>query len=173
MSILEESWGRSIETVSHHATKFRHSGRLSCCDGHGLRISTVNPDDEPLWEEELAHPSFAVVFMQAEVFRPPRFRLTSTRARRFHHFGRAAALQLRGSSSCVDRFRSGAMMRCKKSNRNKTDGAMGFRRARTACDWLVLHRYYGVYYGNTLKRRFRYSFCRFRLNKTERSLACT
>ena len=129
--------------------------RLSCCDGHGLRISTVNPADEPRWEEELAQPSFAFVLLQACVVHPPRFGLTSTRARRFlHPFGRATALQLRGSSSCVDQFRSGGVVRCKRSNRNKTDGAMGFRRACTAFDWLVFHRYYGVYYGNTLKRPF-------------------
>ena len=169
MSILEESWGRSTKTASHPATTFRHSGRLSCCDVHGLRMSPVNPDDEPRWEEELAQPSFAFVLMQAGVFHPPRFRLTSTRARRFlHHFDRATALQLRGSSSCVDRFRSRAVMRCKGSNRNKTDGAMGFHRARAACDWLVFHRYYGVYYGNTLKRIFLVQFLSVTIKKTER-----
>ena len=168
MSILEESWGRSTKTASHPATTFRHSGRLSCCDVHGLRMSPVNPDDEPRWEEELAQPSFAFVLMQAGVFHPPRFRLTSTRARRFlHHFDRATALQLRGSS-CVDRFRSRAVMRCKGSNRNKTDGAMGFHRARAACDWLVFHRYYGVYYGNTLKRIFLVQFLSVTIKKTER-----
>ena len=82
MSALEGSWGRSIRIVSHPAPKFRHGCRLSGCDGHGLRISTVNPADEPRWEEELAHPSFkfAFVLLQACVFHPPRFRLTSTEA---------------------------------------------------------------------------------------------
>ena len=153
MSILEGGWGRSIRTVSHPTTKFRHGCRLSCCDGHGLRISTVNLADGPRWEEELAQLSFACVLLQACVFHPPRFRLTSTRARRFLYIFGGATAQ-RGSSSCVDHFRSGAVVRCKRSNRNKTDWAMGFRRARTAFDWLVFHRYYGVYYGNTLERLF-------------------
>ena len=112
VSILEGRWWRSIRTVSHPATKkFRHGCRLSCCDCHGLPISTVNPGDEPSWEEKLAQPSFACVLLQACVFHPPRFSLTSTRARWFlHPFGRTTALQLRGSSSCVDHFlRSGAV----------------------------------------------------------------
>ena len=169
MSILEGSWRRSIRTVSHPATKFRHGRRLSCCDGHGLCISTVNPADEPRWGEDLAQPSFfACVLRQACVFHPSRFRLTSTRARRFlHPLGRAPAPQLLGSSSRVDHFlRIGTVVvRCKRSNRDKTDGAMGLRRGRTA---FVFHRFYGVHHGNTLKTLLLVQFSLVRIRKTER-----
>ena len=113
MSILEGSWRRSIRTVSYPATKFRHGRRLSCCDGHGLRISIVNPADKPRWEDELAQPSFACVLLQVCVFHPPRFRLTSTRARRFlHPFGRATALQLRGLPLALITFFAAAVRWC-------------------------------------------------------------
>ena len=52
--------------------------------------------------------------------------------------------------------------------RHKTNGAMGFRRARTAFDWFVFHRYYGVNYRNTLKRLFLVQFLLVRIKKTER-----
>ena len=60
MPILEGSWGRSIKTVSHPATKVRHGCRLSCCDGHGLRISTVNLADEPRWKKRFPSPPLRV-----------------------------------------------------------------------------------------------------------------
>ena len=141
VSILEGSWGRSIRTVSHPATKFRHGCRLSCCDGHGLRISTVNPADEPRWEEELAQPSFAFVLLQACVFHSPHFRVTSTRAR-------DGFCIPRGPSSCVEHFRSGAVVQCKRSNRRKTQDERGdgvpprpycFRCARHVGLLLALH----------------------------------
>ena len=59
--ILEGSWGRSIRTVSHPATKVRHGCRLSCCDGHGLRISTINlVADDPRWKKSFPSPSLRV-----------------------------------------------------------------------------------------------------------------
>ena len=60
VSILEGSWGYSIRTVSQAATKFRHGCRLSCCDGYGLRISTVNLADEPRWKKSLPSPPLRV-----------------------------------------------------------------------------------------------------------------
>ena len=104
--------------------------------------------------------SFGYVLLKARVSHPPRFRVMSTTARRFlHPFGRATALRLRGSSCCAYHFiRSGAVVRFEQINRNKTDRAMRFRRARTAFDYLVIHRYYGVHYENTLNRVFLVQF---------------
>lgn len=53
--------------------------RLSCCDGQGLRISTVNFVDEPC-SEELAQPSFAFELRPGGVLHPPQFKLRSTSA---------------------------------------------------------------------------------------------
>ena len=58
-------------------------------------------------------------------------------------------------------------LRCKRSNRNKSDGAMGLRRAHTDFDRLVSHWYYGVCYGNTLKRLLLVQFLLVRIKITE------